>query len=73
LEERIDACRKHLLGSVAWKGEKLGLLEMRRHYANYLRGLPHIKEFRTRLVSVLTLAEVEDILEEMQASYAMHA
>lgn len=69
LEERITACRKHLLGSVQWKGEKVGLLEMRRHYANYLRGLPHIKDFRMKLVTTEDLAEVESILEDLREHY----
>lgn len=69
IEERIDACRKHVQGSVRWKGETLGLLEMRRHYANYLKGLPNVKEFRLKLVSVLTLSEVEEILQEVAAAY----
>ncbi len=50
--------RTHVSKSVEWKGEILGILEMRRHYTNYLKGLPHIKEFRTRLVTVKTLQEV---------------
>jgi tRNA-dihydrouridine synthase B len=73
LEERIDACRKHLYGSVKWKGEKLGLLEMRRHYANYLKNLPHIKDYRSRLVSVLTLAEVDEVLDELVENYSVPA
>ncbi len=63
LEERLAACRKHLAGSVEWKGEKLGVLEMRRHYANYLRGIPHMKEWRMKLVTADTAAEIEAILE----------
>lgn len=70
LEERILVCRTHVRKSVEWKGEILGILEMRRHYANYLRGLPHIKEFRTRLVTVKTLAEVEAILDEIAVQFA---
>jgi tRNA-dihydrouridine synthase B len=69
LEERLSACRKHLLGSVSWKGEKLGLLEMRRHYANYLKGLPHIKDFRLRLVTLESLADIEGVLEELLEHY----
>jgi tRNA-dihydrouridine synthase B len=69
LDERIDACRKHLLGSVQWKGEKLGILEMRRHYANYLKGLSHIKEFRTRLVTTESLQEIEAIFGELRERY----
>ena len=63
LEERVAACRQHLERSVAWKGEKLGVLEMRRHYANYLRGLSHMKEWRMQLVTAGTLAEVSHILD----------
>jgi len=73
LEERIAACRKHLLGSVSWKGEKLGLLEMRRHYANYLKGLSHIKEFRMKLVTAESLSEIETIFIELSEHYAPHA
>lgn len=69
VEERIQACRKHLHGSIAWKGEKLGILEMRRHYANYLRGLSHIKDFRTRLVSTDDPAAIEQIFEDILLHY----
>ncbi len=70
IEERLIACLKHLHGSVQWKGEKLGILEMRRHYANYLKGLPNIKEYRLRLVTTDSLLELENILEEVRVRYA---
>jgi tRNA-dihydrouridine synthase B len=70
IEERVDVCLKHLRLSVQWKGTVLGILEMRRHYTNYLKGLPHIKEFRTRLVTVKTLEEVESVLEEIRVKFA---
>lgn len=69
LDERLDACLKHLRGSVRWKGERLGILEMRRHYANYLKGLPNIKEFRARLVTAETLPELEQILSDVKVYY----
>ncbi len=69
LDERLDACRKHLHGSAQWKGERLGLLEMRRHYANYLKGLPNIKEFRAKLVTAETVLELEDIFAEIKEHY----
>lgn len=69
LDERLDACRTHLHGSVQWKGERLGLLEMRRHYANYLKGLPSIKEFRTRLVTAHETAELEHIFNDIRNYY----
>lgn len=70
LEERITVCRTHLRKSVEWKGPVLGILEMRRHYANYLKGLPHIKDFRMQLVTVKTQAEVECVLHEIKEKYA---
>ncbi len=70
LEERLDACRKHLLGSIQWKGQKLGILEMRRHYANYLKGLPHIKDFRTKLVTSEDPIELESILADIAKHYS---
>lgn len=70
LAERLQACRKHLYGSVSWKGEKLGILEMRRHYASYLKGLSHVKEYRTRLVMTENLVEIGDILSEVEEHYS---
>ena len=70
IAERLQACRKHLYGSVSWKGEKLGILEMRRHYASYLKGLSHVKEYRTRLVMTENINEIEDILAEVEEHYS---
>jgi tRNA-dihydrouridine synthase len=56
--------------SIEWKGPIVGILEMRRHYNNYLKGLPHIKEYRARLVTVKTMEEVEGILEEVKTAFA---
>ncbi len=70
IDERVEVCRTHLRKSVEWKGEILGILEMRRHYTNYLKGLPHIKEYRTKLVTVKTLQEVEVVLDEIKVKFA---
>lgn len=51
ISERVEAARQHLNQSLAWKGPRLGVVEMRRHYANYFRGLPHFKEHRLTLVT----------------------
>ena len=69
LEERVEVCRKHLRKSLEWKGPIAGINEMRRHYANYLKGLPGIKEFRNRLVILKTMEEVEEVLDEIKATY----
>jgi nifR3 family TIM-barrel protein len=70
VEERVEICRTHAHKSVEWKGEIVGILEMRRHYANYLKGLSHVKEFRTRLVTVKTLQEVDGILNEIKEKFS---
>ncbi|RBL93410.1 tRNA dihydrouridine synthase DusB [Chitinophaga flava] len=70
--ERVEVCKKHLRQSVSWKGDVVGILEMRRHYTNYLKGLPHIKEFRQQLVTYKTLAEIEDVLDAVVLQYKDH-
>lgn len=69
LEERVDVCRKHLRKSIEWKGAIVGINEMRRHYANYLKGLPGIKDYRNRLVTLKTMEEVEEVLDEIAVHY----
>lgn len=69
LEERIIVCKKHLHKSFEWKGSITGIYEMRRHYTNYLKGLPNIKEFRSRLVTLNTVEEVEAVLDELHQYY----
>jgi len=51
ISERVEAARRHLEMSIAWKGEVLGVLETRRHYTNYFKGIPNFKEYRTRMVT----------------------
>ena len=70
--ERVEVCKKHLRQSVAWKGEVVGILEMRRHYTNYLKGLPHIKDYRLQLVTCNTLAEIEEVLDKVATQYKDH-
>lgn len=70
LAERLDACRTHLKKSMAWKNERLGILEMRRHYAPYFSGLPNIKPYRSRLVTTDSLNEIFEILNEIEVHYS---
>ncbi len=63
LTERIATIQKHLQHAVQWKGEKIGIFEMRRHYTNYFKGCAHAKPFRKQLVEAPTLWAVEDILQ----------
>lgn len=70
IADRIEAARQHLMHSVEWKGAGLGVLEMRRHYANYFKGIPHFKPFRMRLVTTDTLEEVLFALNEIENEFA---
>src|SRR5690606_30908581 len=70
LYERIRVAKSHLDFSVKWKGEKLGILEMRRHYTNYFRGMPNFKPFRSELVTSETYEQVGAILDQVAEAYA---
>ncbi len=72
LEERISVAKKHLDFSVQWKGDKLGILEMRRHYTNYFRGMPNFKAFRTEMVTAETYEHVCEVLHQVSEVYADH-
>lgn len=65
LQERVDVTRRHLDMSIKWKGEKLALVEMKRHYTNYFKGIPHFKPYRTKLVTTFDLNEIYDTLDEV--------
>lgn len=70
IEERVEAAREHLRRSIDWKGEKVGVVEMRRHYTNYFRGLPNIKELRSVLVSEYDPAILFQTLDKVTERYA---
>ncbi len=65
-EERLDVIKEHLRASLKWKGPRVGIFEMRRHYANYLKGIPNVKPLRTKLVMMDTLEEIEEALRSFQ-------
>ncbi|MEM7102456.1 MAG: tRNA dihydrouridine synthase DusB [Bacteroidota bacterium] len=67
--ERVEAARQHLKHSLEWKGERLGILEMRRHYANYFRRLPGIKAYRSKLVTYLEPEPLFEVLDEIAENY----
>ena len=70
LKDRLDAVKNHAEWSVEWKGERAGLVEMRQHYGNYFRGIPYFKEFRSRFLQVLTIQEMNDLLQEIYTKIA---
>ena len=62
LSERAEAALQHLLWAVEWKGERLGILETRRHYSNYFKGIPHFKEYKQQLVTLDDLEALKELL-----------
>jgi len=70
IEERIDVCRTHLEKSIEWKGPKTGIFEMRRHYANYFKGLPDFKSYRMKLVAEPDINNIYSILDEVAEKFA---
>ncbi len=70
IHDRVQAAKIHLSESIRWKGLTLGILEMRRHYTNYFRGLPGIKEYRLKLVTYQTEEEILKLLDEILTKYS---
>jgi len=68
--ERVDAAKEHLQRSIEWKGERLGVVEMRRHYTNYFRGYRDIKPIRAKLVTEYDPKILHEILDHIQYRYA---
>jgi tRNA-dihydrouridine synthase B len=62
LEQRIDVCLKHLRLAMEKKQDRRALLEIRKHYAGYFRGVPNFKQTRMKLLEMVELAEIEALL-----------
>lgn len=73
LAERVAICRRHLLTGVEWKGEHTGIVEMRRHYNSYFKGLYNFKPLRLKLVTSYDLNEILDTLSSIEERYATEA
>ncbi len=71
ISQRVDVCKQHLDFSIKWKGDFTGIVEMRRHYANYFKGLDHFKEYRMKLVTTNSYEEILQTLEEVRERYGV--
>lgn len=69
MKERIQVARKHVEMAMAWNGEKLGLLETRRHYSNYFKGIPHFKDFKLKLLTAPTPEELWEVFEKIEQKW----
>ena len=67
--ERVEIAKRHLAKSVEVKGDRVGVLEMRRHLSNYFKGLPNFKPMRLRLVTLTDVAEINAALDEVAAGW----
>ena len=62
---RVQVCKNHLQKSIEWKGEKLGVVEMRNHYANYFKGIANFKDIRIKLVTLNKSEDLFLVLDEI--------
>ncbi len=65
--ERVDVAREHFEKSIEWKGDRLGVVEMRRHYANYFKGLRDFKQHRLELVTMDEVEAIRTKLTELES------
>ena len=72
IAERIEAVNMHFERSLDWKGERLGIVEMRRHYANYFKGIPDFKKHRLDLVTFDNADEIRDKLKFIADKFSDH-
>lgn len=70
MNDRIEAAKNHLIWSMEWKGEHLGIVEMRRHYTNYFKGVHSFKEYKQRLVTTDDANGLMKVFEEISQVYA---
>ena len=72
MPERVEAARRHLKMSIDWKGEVLGVLETRRHYTNYFKGIPNFKPYRTKMVTSDHSKDVFETFDEVEKVFGNH-
>ena len=69
ITDRVKACKQHLKHSIEWKGEVLGIAEMKRHYSNYFKGIPHFKDYRIKIITSESSQEITSLLDEVNLNF----
>jgi len=69
IADRVAACKQHLKHSIEWKGQILGIAEMKRHYTNYFKGIPHFKDYRIKMVTSDNQKEIQSLLDEVAINF----
>ena len=72
VSEKVDMAKLQFEKSLEIKSEPVGIYEMRRHFSNYFKGLPHFKEMRLKLLTSLDVPEIMDLLEQVREKYGTH-
>ena len=72
LNEKVEVARNHLKMAIRWKGENLGVLETRRHYTNYFKGIPNFKHLRTKLVTLNYSTQVFEVFDQIIEEFAIN-
>lgn len=70
IQDRVEAARNHLIWSMEWKGERVGIVEMRRHYTNYFKGISDFKQYRQKMVTEDNPYKIFEVFEEVIQVYA---
>jgi len=69
IAERIRISMIQLSKSIEWKGERRGVIEIRKHWADYFKGYPNFKPFRVRLMETESFDEIQIIIDEIREFY----
>jgi nifR3 family TIM-barrel protein len=69
MQNRVEACKQHLLHSIDWKGETLGIAEMKRHYTNYFKGIADFKSYRIKMVTSNNKEEILKTLDKVATEF----
>jgi tRNA-dihydrouridine synthase B len=69
ISEKVDMARMQFEKSLEFKDAPVGIYEMRRHFSNYFKGLPHFKEMRIQLLTTLDVDEILSLLEQIREVY----
>ena len=67
--DRLHMAKRHFELALRWKKEILAIVETRRHYGNYFKGIPHFKEFRMRLVTAETVEELMQVFADIEGHF----
>ncbi|MFV0249087.1 MAG: tRNA dihydrouridine synthase DusB [Tenacibaculum sp.] len=69
IAERVGVAKRHLEMAINWKGEHLGIVETRRHYTNYFKGIPHFKKYRLKMITSDQPKELFDTFKQVELAF----